>query len=152
MKNLSDIIDALILLSLSNREAVNSSSRLKAVSPMFFKVHFCTVRCDAGKGTGKTHYVMDALRQARRPGEVVVIVPDEKHKSLYSMHGLPTTHVHTVFEIMNGRVKPQEEKPLLVFVDDCGRINRNVDPGFLYGPFMSNDPTQTFVFLGGHQP
>jgi hypothetical protein len=134
------LVDASIETNKLCREVYNEYCSLKN-DPIASAINFCTVNCNAGRGVGKTEYIINNAG----PDDLILVSQDRFKSKIKERNNFAT--VLSVCDLQNHRV------PLTRFVnfyiDEPHMIFRNKQMLYeFYCQSASEEREQTWIFLG----
>ena len=137
VENFHKTIDNLVRLNTQNRVVADRHKR--ALSPNFWAMKFCTVRCDIGRGTGKTEYIK---RRATK-SDLVIVFNDEACSRIASEISCPII----IANQLERKIMRMENRFNTIFIDEPELIFREISQQRLYA-LLVYDYYHTFILLG----
>lgn len=132
-----ELIDGLIKLNKANRKSLDGETL--NISPVFYAIELCTVRCDIGRRTEKTEYI----RRNAIKGDLIVTSNQQFKASLFKDMPCDVVTSHDLL-VSNGYVDIKT-----IWIDEPYMIFKNFRSLHdLYEKLVSPKKDQTFVFMG----
>jgi len=145
MKTFEDVIDRMIELNTLHRFRSDSFTRYRYSSHMNkvdYAIDFCTIRCDIGRCTGKTEYILNSTGK-----DDLICCHNLSFKRRFDR---VMCDVFTIEELMVGHRWIGRPKPRYntIFIDEPKMIfGHTYDEKQLYDLLVVDDK-QTFIMLG----
>lgn len=133
------LIDELIILNYANRE--KDLFNAKSIDPVKYALYFCTVKCDIGRGSGKTEYIKN-----RATKNDLIITPFAT--SLEYFRDALCDVLYANLEIIRNRTNNGNDVFDVIYVDESEAAFEKISKLELYMLLVKPNKKQTFVLLG----